>query len=420
MTDPRPRARPATSARGSCPHLLEHGHEVRGRVVVARPIPSRFGWDHAGRARSAATSPTPAAGRGRRSRTSTRVGLPRPLARPHRLHRPRPARRGDRGGRRRRQRRTTPRLPLRAGAATCPRPSSRRHIASRLEVERILPRRRSTARSRCGRASCSAPGRRRSRSSGRSRRCSSCSRCRRGCSSSVQPVAVSDVLARDHRRRSGTTAPTRRGRRRRPRRHRLPRPDARLRRRGAGLTRRRGCRRLVAPTALVGLGDRPWSPPRRSTRVTSLIESLRHDMVCRPGPHVGARATAVRSLGLEEARRSGRLDADVRRPRGARCPRDPAWARPLPLLTSYRSAATRKAAARLALPPRSATFRRLGRRDGRPERRRGRGLDPGSRPRRPHEIGRLVAEWGDRAASPPVDSGRAPADEQARRAATAV
>ena len=69
----------------------------------------------------------------------------------------------------------------------------------------------------------------------------------------------------------------------------------------------------VAPTGLVGLGAALATTAPFNT-VTALIESLRHDMVCRPGPHVGA------ALGRSAPRPRGGGAAgthpDVRRSRG--------------------------------------------------------------------------------------------------------
>ena len=259
-------------------------------------------------ARSGATSPTrrrsPTAVDGRRRRR-----LPRALARPHRLHRPRPRRRRDRRGRGRRERRTSPRLPVRPGPRAC------------------------------RRASCPPTSPRVSRSSAScSPRTDGAVALRAGVvigagstsfeiirqiatlflvqpvptwmRSSVQPVAVSDVL------RAMTDALADDG----------PRgavdlggPDVvaypdlmRVVAGEAGLTRLR-VPAPVAPTGLVGLGAALVTTAPFHT-VTALIESLRHDMVCRPGAHVGAahRRPAPRP---RRGRPAG-ADPEVRRPRG--------------------------------------------------------------------------------------------------------
>ena len=79
--------------------------------------------------------------------------------------------------------------------------------------------------------------------------------------------------------------------------------------------------------------------------VTALIESLHHDMVCRPG-HTWAPAQGGELLDVGEAvrRASAPLYAG---PEGA-LPSDPAWTRPLPALDVVPLPAVGKAAARLA------------------------------------------------------------------------
>ena len=97
--------------------------------------------------------------------------------------------------------------------------------------------------------------------------------------SSVQPVAVSDVLrAIDDALLDDV--PERCHRPRRTGRHRLPRPAAASCGRAAGLARLR-VPVPVVPPGLVGLGAALTTTAPFHT-VTSLIESLRHDMVCRP------------------------------------------------------------------------------------------------------------------------------------------
>ncbi len=101
----------------------------------------------------------------------------------------------------------------------------------------------------------------------------------------------------------------------------------------------------VAPTGLVGLGAALATTAPFNT-VTALIESLRHDMVCRPG-HMWAPRSGGPLLGLEEAVQRA-LTATYVGPEGA-LPSDPDWTRPLPLLDVVPLPAAGKAAARLAL-----------------------------------------------------------------------
>ena len=101
----------------------------------------------------------------------------------------------------------------------------------------------------------------------------------------------------------------------------------------------------VAPTGLVGLGAALATTAPFNT-VTALIESLRHDMVCRPG-HTWAPRSGGPLLGLEEAVQRA-LTPSYAGPEGA-LPSDPDWTRPLPLLDAVPIPAAGKAAARLAL-----------------------------------------------------------------------
>jgi hypothetical protein len=114
--------------------------------------------------------------------------------------------------------------------------------------------------------------------------------------------------------------------------------------RGAGLTRVR-VPVLVAPSALVGLATALATTAPFHT-VTSLIASLRHDMVCRPGD-TWEPADGVPLLGLGEsvARAS---DPSYVGPEAA-LPSDPAWAQPSSLLDVVPLPATTRAVARLAL-----------------------------------------------------------------------
>lgn len=158
----------------------------------------------------------------------------------------------------------------------------------------------------------------------------------------VQPVAVSDVLraigeALDDDEMVGTVD--------------VGGPDViaypdlmRACSREAGLTRVR-VPALVAPTVLVGLATALVTTAPFHT-VTSLIESLHHDMVCRP-----ARTWAPRDggplLGVEEAvRRASTPGYDG--PEGVLAS-DPAWTRSPALLDVLPLPASTRAAARLAL-----------------------------------------------------------------------
>ncbi len=160
--------------------------------------------------------------------------------------------------------------------------------------------------------------------------------------SSVQPVAVSDVLraiteSLEGDRLSGAVdvgAPDV-----------VAYPDLmRACSRGAGLNRLR-VPALVAPSVLVGLATALVTTAPFHT-VTALIESLRHDMVCRPDrtwvPDGGGPL-----LGLDEAVRRA-SDPAYDGPEAALAS-DPAWARTPGLLGAVPLPASTRAAARLAL-----------------------------------------------------------------------
>jgi uncharacterized protein YbjT (DUF2867 family) len=113
---------------------------------------------------------------------------------------------------------------------------------------------------------------------------------------------------------------------------------------GAGLSRLR-VPLPVAPTVLVGLGTALATTAPFHT-VTALIESLHHDMVCRPG-HTWEPRSGGPLLGVEEAVRRA-LTPTYAGPEGA-LPSDPAWARGNPLLDVLPLPAVGRTAARLAL-----------------------------------------------------------------------
>jgi uncharacterized protein YbjT (DUF2867 family) len=160
--------------------------------------------------------------------------------------------------------------------------------------------------------------------------------------STVQPVAVSDVLraitdALEDDRMSGAVD--------------VGGPDVvaypdlmRACSRGAGLTRFR-VPALVAPTSLVGLATALVTTAPFHT-VTSLIASLRHDMVCRPG-HTWEPRNGSPLVTLEEAVRRA-SDPAYDGPEAA-LPSDPGWARTNPLLDALPLPASTRVAARLAL-----------------------------------------------------------------------
>jgi uncharacterized protein YbjT (DUF2867 family) len=101
----------------------------------------------------------------------------------------------------------------------------------------------------------------------------------------------------------------------------------------------------VAPTGLVGLATALATTAPFHT-VTALIESLRHDMVCRPA-HTWVPRSGGRLLGVEEAVRRA-LTPMYAGPEGAWAS-DPAWARGNPLLDVLPLPAAGRTAARLAL-----------------------------------------------------------------------
>ena len=114
--------------------------------------------------------------------------------------------------------------------------------------------------------------------------------------------------------------------------------------RGAGLSRLRLPAPLV-PSSLVGLGAALATTAPFHT-VTALIESLHHDMVCRPG-HTWVPREGGPLLGLGEAIELA-TDAAYAGPEAA-LPSDPDWTRPHRLLDALPLPATTRAAARLAL-----------------------------------------------------------------------
>ncbi|MEO6511228.1 MAG: NAD(P)H-binding protein [Nocardioides sp.] len=114
--------------------------------------------------------------------------------------------------------------------------------------------------------------------------------------------------------------------------------------RGAGLSRVR-LPAPVAPSGLVGLATALTTTAPFHT-VTSLIESLHHDMVCRPG-HTWTPRDGGALLGLEEAIERASDPAYVG-PEAA-LPSDPAWTRPHALLEALPLPATTRAVARLAI-----------------------------------------------------------------------
>lgn len=101
----------------------------------------------------------------------------------------------------------------------------------------------------------------------------------------------------------------------------------------------------VVPTGLVGLATALATTAPFHT-VTALIESLHHDMVCRPG-HTWQPRSGGPLLGVEEAVRRA-LTPTYAGPEGA-LPSDAAWARGNPLLDALPLPAAGRTAARLAL-----------------------------------------------------------------------
>lgn len=160
--------------------------------------------------------------------------------------------------------------------------------------------------------------------------------------SSVQPVAVSDVLRAigDVLADAGPRGAVD-----------LGGPDVvsypdlmRTCAREAGLARVR-VPAPVVPSGLVGLATALATTAPFHT-VTALVESLRHDMVCRPG-HAWRPRDGGPLLGVEEA--VGRaLTPMYAGPEGA-LPSDPAWARGNTVLDVVPLPAAGRAAARLAL-----------------------------------------------------------------------
>lgn len=160
--------------------------------------------------------------------------------------------------------------------------------------------------------------------------------------SSVQPVAVSDVLRAI---REGLEVGSLRGAVDIGGPDVLAYPDLmRACGRGAGLTRWR-VPAIVAPSGLVGLATALATTAPFHT-VTALIESLRHDMVCRPG-RTWVPSTGGPLIGVEEAVR--RATDPAYGGAEAALPSDPAWTRPHPLLDAVPLPASTRAAARLAL-----------------------------------------------------------------------
>jgi uncharacterized protein YbjT (DUF2867 family) len=160
--------------------------------------------------------------------------------------------------------------------------------------------------------------------------------------SSVQPVAVSDVL-RAITEALGDDGP--RGAVDLGGPDVLAYPDLmRVCGRQAGLSRLR-LPAPVAPAGLVGLATALATTAPFHT-VTSLIESLRHDMVCRPD-HTWGPSGGGPLVGVEEAVRRA-LTPRYAGPEGA-LPSDPAWARRHALLDVVPLPASGRAAARLAL-----------------------------------------------------------------------
>ena len=114
--------------------------------------------------------------------------------------------------------------------------------------------------------------------------------------------------------------------------------------RGAGLSRVR-LPAPVAPSSLVGLGTALATTAPFHT-VTALIESLHHDMVCRPGQTWVPR-DGEPLVGLADA--IDRASAPAYDGAEGVLPSDPAWTRPHRLLEALPLPATTRAAARLAL-----------------------------------------------------------------------
>lgn len=159
---------------------------------------------------------------------------------------------------------------------------------------------------------------------------------------SVQPVAVSDVLraVREVLEDDEVTGAVDLGG---P--DVVPYPDlVRACSEAAGLPRVR-VPVLLAPSAVVGVATALATTAPFHT-VTALIESLRHDMVCRPD-HTWTPSDGCELLGLEEAVLLASTPGYAG-PEGA-LPSDPPWTRGLPLLDAVPMPATSRAAARLAV-----------------------------------------------------------------------
>ena len=117
------------------PALLSAGHDVV--AASSSPVdPDRFAWGHQVTWRQCDVTDDEAVDRALRDADG--VLLPGAQPEPARLRRSRPGRGGPRPRRGHDGRRAPHRLPLRAGAATRPRPGALPHLASRLEVEQIL------------------------------------------------------------------------------------------------------------------------------------------------------------------------------------------------------------------------------------------------------------------------------------------
>ena len=160
--------------------------------------------------------------------------------------------------------------------------------------------------------------------------------------SSVQPVAVSDVLRAIREALEGAEV---RGALDVGGPDVVAYPDLmRACSRGAGLTRVH-VPALVAPSSLVGLAAALTTTAPFHT-VTSLIESLRHDMVCRPGSTWVPR-TGGPLLGVPEAvrRASDPQHGGAEGP----LPSDAAWTRRSPLWDALPLPASTRAVGRLAL-----------------------------------------------------------------------
>lgn len=318
------------------PHLLEHGHEVVA-ASSSEPDPDRFGWDDRVRAiRCDVTDPDAVA--------RAVAGVQAVVYLVHSL---------DRTDFTDRDRRAAETVASAAGAAgvrrlvylsglvpDVPEADLSAHIASRLEVERILLA-----------AGTSAVALRAGVVIGAG---STSFEVIRQIATlflvqpvptwmyhSVQPVAVSDVLRAVRELLDGTEEGA----------VDLGGPDVlsypdlmRTCGREAGLTRLR-LPTPVAPPALVGLATALATTAPFHT-VTALIESLHHDMVCRPG-RTWVPAHGGELLDVEEAVRRASTPMYAG-PEGA-LSSDPEWTRPLAALDVVPLPAMGRAAARLAV-----------------------------------------------------------------------